>query len=179
VSRAFVDEDAGSDEAEGMLDIPLPLPPGAKNYMTPTGASKMADEFRRLTDLDRPRAMAALSAAGQADKSDSIRRLSMIDRRISYLRKMKSSLEVVDAPSTSERVVFGLVVKVREDSGAEMSYRIVGVDEADPEQGLLSWASPIAKSLIGKRVGEMAIARLPVGELRLRILEIDFPKPEF
>jgi transcription elongation factor GreB len=177
MSRAFVDEDAGSDEAEGMLDIPLPLPSGAKNYMTPEGASRMTDELRGLMDSERPRAMAALSAAGQADKSDSLCRLSMIDRRISYLQRMKSSLEVVDPPSTSERVVFGLVVKVREDSGAERSYRIVGVDEADPEQGLISWASPLAKSLIGKRVGEMAIARLPVGELRMLILEINFPKP--
>ncbi len=175
MSRAFVDEDAGSDEAEGMLDIPLPLPPGAKNYMTPEGASRMADELRKLTDFERPQALAALSAAEQADKSDSIRRLSEIDRRISYLGRMKSSLEVVSAPATTERIVFGLVAKVGEDDGTERTYRIVGVDESDPEIGLLSWASPIAKALIGKRVGEVALARLPVGERRMRVLDISFP----
>ena len=176
MSRAFVDEDAGSDEAEGMLDIPLPLPPGAKNYMTPEGASRMADELRRLADSERPRALAALSAADQADKSDSIRHLSEIDRRISYLGRMKSSLEVIAAPASTERIVFGLAARVREDDGIERIYHIVGVDESNPERGLLSWASPIAKALIGKRVGEMTVARLPVGERHMLILEISLPE---
>ncbi|HWP68392.1 MAG TPA: GreA/GreB family elongation factor [Rectinemataceae bacterium] len=175
MSRAFVDEDGGSDEAGGLFDIPLPLPAGAKNYMTPEGASRMADELRRLVDSDRPRALAALAAAAQADKATSIRHLSEIDRRISYLGRMQSSLEVVSTPATTERIVFGLAAKVSEGDGKEREYRIVGVDESDPENGLLSWASPIAKALIGKRVGEIAVAHLPVGERRMRILAISFP----
>jgi len=54
MSRAFVDEDAGSDEADGMHDIPLPLPSGARNYMTPKGAMKLAEELRTLTEAERP-----------------------------------------------------------------------------------------------------------------------------
>lgn len=172
MSRAFVDEDAGSDATGGMSDIPLPLPPGAKNYMTPEGARKMADELRRLAEEDRPRASGALAAAEAADKADAIRILSEIDRRISFLTRMKDRLEVVEPPARTDRMVFGLVARVSEDDGTEKNYRVVGVDESDPERGYISWASPIAKALIGKRKGEVAIARLPRQELRLRILEI-------
>jgi transcription elongation factor GreB len=187
VSRAFVDEDAGADETEGMHEIPLPLPPGARNYMTPEGAILLADELRRLAEEERPRAAKALAAAEQAEKAESLRRISAIDRRISYLTRMKAALSVVEPPANPERVVFGLVVKVREegvreesgagagaDAGVHAEYRIVGVDESDPERGYVSWASPVAKALIGKRAGEIAVVKLPVGEQRLRIMEIRF-----
>jgi transcription elongation factor GreB len=178
MSRAFVDEDAGSDETGGMHEIPLPLPSGARNYMTHEGARDMAEELRRLVEEERPRAVGALASAESADKADSIRKLSRIDRRITYLTRMKDKLEVVELPAGAERMVFGLVARIRDKDGAEAEYRIVGVDESDPEQGLVSWASPIAKSLIGKRAGETAVARLPLGEKQMLILEIGFAKPE-
>lgn len=172
MSRAFVDEDAGSDESDGLLDIPLPIPAGAKNYMTRDGAERLVEELRALSDIERPRAASALAAAVPADGSDSLRRLSEIDRRISYLARMKAALVAVDEPSSLERVVFGLVVRVREEGGGEAEYRIVGADESRPELGLLSWASPVARALVGKRIGELAVAALPRGELRMRVLEI-------
>jgi len=189
MSRAFVDEDAGSDETDGMHDIPLPLPPGARNYMTPEGAMRMADELRNLVDAERPQAAGALAAADPAAKSEYLRKVSEIDRRISYLSRMKSILSVVDPPSSAERVVFGLVVRVREEGGAEgtegidgaprdIEYRIVGVDESDPDRGYVSWASPVAKALIGKKVGDAVSARLPMGELKMTILGIHFAEPE-
>ena len=174
MSRAFVDEDAGSDEADGMHDIPLPLPSGARNYMTPKGAMKLAEELRNLTEAERPRASASLAAADQADKADHIRKLSEMDRRISYLTRMKSMLEVVETPSSAERMVFGLVARVRNQDGSEEEYRIVGVDESDPDRGWVSWASPTAKALIGKRAGETAVARLPGGERKMLVLGIGF-----
>lgn len=172
MSRAFVDEDAGSDETEGMHDIPLPLAPGARNYMTPGGAERMLDELRLLSDVERPKAAAALSAAEPAVKAEFLRKLSELDRRISYLSRMKSLLEVVEAPPGGDRVVFGLTARVREPDGTERDYRIVGADESDPERGLISWASPVARALLGKRVGEAAVVKLPQGEKRLTILEI-------
>ena len=176
MSRAFVDEDSGSDEADDLHELPLPLPQGAKNYMTPEGALALADELRGLTEIERPRAEALLAAAPPADSAAHIRRISHLDQRISYLARMKSALEVVSLPGSLERVVFGLEVGVRDEgSGEERSYRIVGVDESDPDRGLLSWASPVARSLVGKRVGELAVARLPRGECRMRILSIARP----
>lgn len=182
MSRAFVDEDAGSDETGGMHDIPLPLPPGSKNYMTPEGAMRMADELRNLAEAERPHAAGALAAAAPAAKSEYLRRVSEIDRRISYLSRMKSILSVVDPPSSVDRVVFGLVVRVREEGGIgsaprEVEYRIVGVDESDPGKGYVSWASPVAKALIGKKVGDAVSARLPLGELKMMILGIHFAEP--
>jgi len=183
MSRAFVDEDAGSDETDGMHEIPLPLPAGAQNYMTPEGAMRMADELRKLVEEERPKAAGALSAAEPADKADFIRRLSGIDRRISYLTRMKSMLEVVGAPASLERAVFGLVIRVREEPAAggvsrELAYRIVGVDEIDLARGYVSWASPIAKALIGKKAGDIVTVRLPLGEQRLQILEIRYEESE-
>lgn len=190
MSRAFVDEDAGSDETDGMHEIPLPLPAGARNYMTPEGAMRMADELRKLVEEERPKAASALSAADPAAKAEFLRRISIIDRQITYLSRMKAVLSVVELPASAERVVFGLVVKVREEVGAARhsgvgvkhgmepeaaTYRIVGADESDPDRGYVSWASPIAKALIGKRVGEVATVRLPAGERRLSVLDIAFP----
>lgn len=172
MSRAFVSEDSGSDEAEGMYEIPLPLPAGAKNYMTPEGADRMAAELRGLTETERPRAAAALAAAAAGDGAGAIRRLSEIERRISYLARMSSALEVASPPASLDRMVFGLVARVREEGGAEREYRIVGVDESDPDRGLLSWASPVARALVGKRCGDTAIARLPGGVMKLKILGI-------
>jgi transcription elongation factor GreB len=179
MSRAFVDEDAGADESADLYDIPLPLPPGSKNYMTPEGAARMAAELRNLVEVERPHA-AALAASGGTEPgaepgAEPLRRLAEIDRRISYLTRMGSMLETVDAPASADRVVFGLVVRVVEDGGAEREYRIVGVDESEPERGLLSWASPVARALMGKRQGDLALARLPKGEYRMRILGIHPP----
>jgi len=85
---------------------------------------------------------------------------------------MKSLLEVVSPPESRERMVFGLTARVREASGAESEYRIVGVDESDPERGLVSWASPVARALLGKHAGETAVVKLPQGEKRLTVLGI-------
>lgn len=176
MSRAFVDEDSGSDEADDMHEIPLPLPPGARNYMTPEGAARMTAELRSLLEVERPRAAAALAAAREDGQSQAIRHMSELDRRIAYLSRMNSSLEVVAQPASAEKVVFGLVVRVLEDGGAQKEYRIVGVDESDPDQGLLSWASPVAKALIGKRPGDLAVVRLPQGERSMEVLQVRFPE---
>lgn len=172
MSRAFVDEDAGSDETDDMHEIPLPLPLGVRNYTTPAGARKLADELRSLVDEQRPKAAAILAAA--EDKAEALRALSQIDRRIAYLSRMKASMEVVEPPASLERIVFGLVAQVRGSDGCESSYRIVGVDESNPERGWISWASPVAKALIGRAVGEQVVVKLPMGESRLKIIGIKY-----
>jgi transcription elongation factor GreB len=132
----------------------------------------MALELRGLVETERPRAAALAAAEGP----EALRHLAELDRRIAYLGRMSSLLETVEAPSSAERVVFGLVVRVlEEEGGAEREYRIVGVDESDPERGLLSWASPVARALIGKKPGDLALAHLPRGEYRMRILGIHPP----
>ena len=172
MSRAFVSEDSGSDEADDLADIPLPLPPGAKNYMTKAGAAILSAELRELGERALPHAQAELASSAAGDQGGAIRKISEIERRLSYLRRMEALLEVVDEPTSTDRVVFGLEVLVAGEDGTERSYRIVGADESDPDRGLLSWASPVARSLIGKRVGDLAIAALPRGDRRIRVLSI-------
>lgn len=173
MSRAFVDEDSGSDEADDLADIPLPLPAGAKNYMTPRGAAALLSELRGLSESELPKAQAALAQAASGEQASAIRKVSEVERRLAYLRRMEALLQVVEEPASTERVVFGLEVLVsEEDVGVERSYRIVGVDESSPQNGLLSWASPVARALVGKRVGDLAVAVLPRGERRMRVLAI-------
>ncbi len=178
MSRAFVDEDSSSDETDDMHEIPLPLAPGVKNYMTADGALRMMEALRTLVDVERPSVAAALAAADAQAKSKPLREISRIDRRISYLSRMKALMEVVQPPGSLERMVFGLVARVEEEDGTETCYRIVGVDESDPDRGWISWASPVAKALIGKSAGDLAVVKLPMGERRMKILGIEYAKEE-
>ena len=69
MSRAFVDEDSSSDETDDMHEIPLPIAPGVRNYMTAEGALRMVEELRRLTEVERPRAAALLSTSTPPSRS--------------------------------------------------------------------------------------------------------------
>ncbi|KPJ85361.1 MAG: transcription elongation factor GreB, partial [Spirochaetes bacterium DG_61] len=97
------------------------------------------------------------------------------DRRIQYLTKMVENLEVVDPKRQDlDRVLFGARVSVLENGRSTKVYRIVGVDESNPPEGRISWFSPIAKALTGKRVGETVSLRIPAGEVKLKILRIEY-----
>lgn len=178
MSRAFVDESAQQPHEEDAPELKIPLPPGARNYSTPRGAARLRAELSELQQAQRPRLMAAIGQIGDTDK-DALavqrRKLREMDRRIEYLVRMCSNLEVIDpALQRSDRVIFGATVTVREDGGAERTYRIVGVDEADPAEGSISWVSPVARALVSRRVGDTAILKLPEGSARLEITGIRF-----
>ena len=146
MSRAFVDESASESQENEAPELKIPLPPGARNYVTPQGAERLRAELGELLALEAPR-------------------LREVDRRIEYLSRMRAIMEVV-SPSVGhpDRVEFGTTVTVREAGGSEKTYRIVGVDESDPAQGLVSWISPLARALVGKRPGEQARVKLPANE---------------
>ena len=187
MSRAFVGDDqydAASDEAP---ELKIPIPPGSRNYMTPEGAAALAEELGRLETEARPALVAEVDRLGKEGSyaapeahSNARRALSRVNRRIEYLTTMASLAETVEHPDGGyDRVRFGATVTVRDAAGAEARYRIVGVDEADPEHGRIGWTSPIARALIGKRTGEKTVAVLPEGERRLVVLRIDpGSKPE-
>ncbi|HUJ75272.1 MAG TPA: GreA/GreB family elongation factor [bacterium] len=154
MSRAFVDESASENSEHLSPELRIPLPPGAKNYVTPAGAARLAAELEQLLALPQPR-------------------LPEAERRIQYLSRMRSLMEVVPAPAAPvARVVFGTAVTVRDVAGGERVYRIVGVDESDPAHGAVSWISPVARALTGRRPGEQVRVRLPSGEQVLTVLRI-------
>jgi transcription elongation factor GreB len=173
MSRAFVDEDSASGRDEEVVPLKLPLPPGARNYMTPQGAARQAAELRELQLARRP-ALAA-KAAAESSPGPARRALGECDRRISYLSRMQALLEVVDpAAQPPDRVRFGATVSVRQSPEGERRVRIVGVDEAEPGSGDVSWISPIARALLGARVGDTVRCELPSGPTRFRVLAIDY-----
>lgn len=151
-----------------------------KNYITPPGAKKLRDELHRLLHVERPEVVRTVAwAASNGDRSENAdyiygkRRLRELDRRIRFLTKRLESAEVIDpSAQKSDRVLFGATVTVADESGAERVYQIVGVDESDPARGRVSWISPLAKALLGKKAGEVLTFRSPKGEEELEILSI-------
>jgi transcription elongation factor GreB len=145
--------------------------------MTPRGAERLRAELAEL-QRERPRLNAALGLVEGSERDvrgEQRRRMREMDRRIEYLSRMHSNLEVIDpAQQRSDRVVFGATVTVREIGGGERTYQIVGVDEADPENGRLSWISPVARALVSARVGDTVTLKLPGGETKLTVIALRF-----
>jgi transcription elongation factor GreB len=168
MSKAFTREDDTPDDPP--LRRRSPLPPGVRNLITPAGADRLARELKDLVEMDRPRLLA------DRQTSDSQFELKRIDQRIALLTEILETAVIVPRPPAHEHQVrFGAEVTVR-NAADIVTYRIVGVDEADLDQDLISWRSPLAAALLNKRVGEQIKLRLPVGEQQLEILRIAYPE---
>lgn len=148
------------------------LPDGAKNYLTPDGAQRMRQELLNLASSEPASPEPHQTGEMAALTPDKRRR----DRRMRELEEILRSAEVVPPPpaSAAETVQFGAHVTVREASGDEFSYRIVGVHETDLPSGWISWLSPIAKALMNARSGDLIRFQAPFGEMRLEIVKVEY-----
>ena len=178
MSRAFVRED-DQERHEDVPEIRIPLPQGARNYMTPAGAEQLQNELHELVSSERPKLtarVARLAIGGDGSDADGSRlRLRKIDRRVEYLSRMAALLEVIDpAQQSSDKIMFGATVVVSDTRESQRTYKIVGVDESNPEQGKISWASPVARALVGARVDDDVTVALPGGESHLKVNKIDY-----
>jgi transcription elongation factor GreB len=181
MSKAFTRESEQDDDEE--LEAESPLPAGTKHYMTPRGHRALREEFERLVKVERPDLVKVVSwAAGNGDRSENgdyiygKKRLREIDKRIRFLTKRLDNAMVVD-PSDQEnleQVFFGATVTLCESDGSEVSYQIVGIDEADAGQGLISWISPLARALMKAREGDVVNFQSPAGLREIEILEIRY-----
>ena len=170
MSKAFTRESDDLPERPNTPRASSLLPPGAKNYLTPEGAQRLGEELERLLQAERPR-VAALPEAGGARRQQ----LQALDQRILHLQESLQSAVIVPPPAPPwEQVRFGATVTVREESGAQTRYRIVGVDETDLDRDWVSWLSPIAKALLQTRLGQRVRFRFPSGEAELEIAGIDY-----
>jgi transcription elongation GreA/GreB family factor len=151
MSRAFV-----KDQDEAVDDLPERLISTAPNLVTPEGLGSIEAEVARLSD--------ALANAGD-DRAERAR----IARDLRYWTARRGSAHVIDKPADCTEVRFGCAVTFHRDDGRQQSFRIVGEDEADPQQGTISHVSPLARALIGKRVGDVA----RVGPSEIEIVAID------
>ncbi len=170
MSKAFTRESDDSRDTQPAVRPTAPLPPGARNYITPDGAARLKVEFDRLVDNDRPE----LNRAPE-DDHDAKQRLQLVVRRIHHLEQVLRSAVVSYPPQDDRnRVRFGATVTIRTPQGEEEDYRIVGVDETDIDRGWISWLSPLAKALINTQVGQRVQFRFPSGQAVLEILRIHY-----
>ncbi len=152
--------------------------------ITKRGAEKLKAELHRLKTLDRPQVIAAIAEArSHGDLSENAEyeaakdRQGFIEGRIQEVEGKLSAAQIID-PATLDaggRVVFGSTVELAdEDSGASVTYQIVGEDEADLKLGLINISSPIARALIGKEEGDTAEVQAPGGIRRYEVVAVSY-----
>ena len=152
--------------------------------LTKRGAELLKDELQRLKNVERHAVIQAIAEArAQGDLSENAEyeaakdKQGFIEGRILELEGKLAAAQVIDpsAVDAGGRVVFGATVDLEEEaSGNEVTYQIVGDDEADLKHGLISISSPIARALIGKEAGEVAEVQAPAGIKRYEIVEVRY-----
>ena len=152
--------------------------------LTVSGAEKLKAELQRLKTVERPRIIQAIAEArAHGDLSENAEyhaakeQQSFIEGRIAEVEGKLASAQVIDPKTVNAegRVVFGATVDLLdEDSNTESTYQIVGDDEADIAQGMISISSPIARALIGKEAGDSVEVRVPDGTRHYEILDVRY-----
>lgn len=153
-------------------------------FITPDGFARIRAEYEQLFGTERPKLVETISwAAGNGDRSENgdyiygRKRLREIDRRLGYLSKVMKGARVVDPASQPDRDVvrFGATVELADEDDARRTFTIVGDDEADASAGRIAWGSPMARALVGARVGDERSVRLPAGEKSWEVMAIRYP----
>lgn len=160
-----------------------PRPRGSR-YITPEGAQRMRAEVKFLWEQERPRVTQAVSdAAKLGDRSENAdyiygkKRLREIDSRVRFLTKRLEEITVVDRiPDDRDKVFFGARVTLEDENGKEVKYRIVGPDEFNVKEGLISMDSPVARALLGKRIDDEVEIQQMEQWVTYYICEIEYPE---
>lgn len=158
---------------------------GPPRFISPGGLAALRREYDRLMGVERPQVVEIVSwAASLGDRSENAdylygkKRLREIDRRLGHLARVMKAARVVDPAAQVERgeVRFGATVTIVEEDGRKRCLTILGDDEADTGRDEIGWSSPVARALIGARVGDERSVRLPAGERWLEVLAIAYPQ---
>ena len=159
----------------------VPQQPGSK-YITPEGKKRLSDEFEFLWREKRPAVTAALAAAAaEGDRSENAeyiyrkKQLREIDSRIHHLKDRLEHIKVVDSgPDNEAQVFFGAWVRLEDGEGNISEYRIVGPDEFDPAQNLISMDAPMARALMKKTEGDEVMVKRPKGDTVFLIKKVQY-----
>lgn len=162
-----------------------PRPPSSA-LITPAGAAKLRAELDQLWKVERPRVTQEVAdAAAQGDRSENAeyiygkKRLREIDRRVRFLSKRLEHVKIVnEKPTDASRVFFGAWVTLEDEDGNEVEYRIVGPDESDAHKRWISMDAPLAKGLIGKRLGDEVMIVRPKGEAEFTVVGVRYDEPK-
>ncbi|MES2787953.1 MAG: transcription elongation factor GreB [Pseudomonadota bacterium] len=185
MSKAFTRETDPSDDEEEQAGAPV-IPPGARNYITPAGYTRLRDELLQLIDEERPKVVEVVHwAASNGDRSENgdyiygKKRLREIDRRIRFLTRRLEIAEIADPAlhHGGDQVFFGATVTYADEAGHERTITIMGIDEADTLAGQVSWVSPIARALIKAREGDVVKLTTPLGVQEVEVLKVAYPAP--
>ena len=185
MSKAFTSEETADEPI--VVRARAPLPAGVPNYMTDRGLALLRSELERLERerdaLTGPGAgeAAPIAAAGEAapvspvSESERRTRLLALAPRLAELgQRIASALVPPIPPDTPDEIRFGATVEVRDEAGLVRRYQIVGVDEANAREGRLAFVSPMARALLGRRVGERAQVPTPRGDEEFEVLAIAY-----
>src|SRR6476620_8252013 len=154
-------------------------------FISPEGFARVRAEYDELFGVERPKMVEVVSwAASLGDRSENAdylygkKRLREIDRRLGYLAKVMKAAKVVDpaAQESRDQVRFGATIEVADEEDGRRTLTIVGDDEADASVGRIGWSAPLARALVGARVGDERIVRLPAGEKSYEVIAIRYPE---
>lgn len=182
MSDSFTTEFEEEDNEEQLAPAQH-VPLGSKNYITPAGFRRLQDELDQLWKTERPTLVQTITwAASNGDRSENgdyiygKKRLREIDKRIRFLAKRLENSEVIDPALRvdCDQVFFGATVTVCGKDGEKRTFSIVGVDEANPACGLVSWVSPLARALLKAREDDTVTLRLPSGVDELLVVEVAY-----
>lgn len=164
MSRGFVKEDDLEHAGTNLPERPISTHP---NYVTPTGLQQLNAQAEVL-DKER------ILYTAKKDDPIALQKLAMIDRDLRYLSsRIEQAILVSPSNQAKDTVLFGAQVLVEDDAGQQLTFYIVGEDEADISLNKVSWVSPLAKALIGHKIGENVLWKRPAGNMQLEIIAID------
>ena len=164
MSRAFVKEPDG-DQAE--TDLPVRLQSEHPNYITLKGLEK---QKAYLHDL-----ISQCSALKKSNTLAEKSKIKLLNADITYLKqRVESAIPVKVEEQEGENIRFGATIILVDKNDTQYKFTIVGEDEADVENGLISWVSPLATALIGKQAGDVIVWARPLGALELEIEEFNY-----
>jgi transcription elongation factor GreB len=153
-------------------------------FITPDGFARIRAEYDDLFGNERPKVVEIVSwAASLGDRSENAdylygkKRLREIDRRLSHLARVMKVAKIVDPASQTSRdeVRFGASVELADEDDNRRTVTVIGDDESDATIGRIGWSAPLARALIGAKVGDERIVRLPGGEKSYEVIAIRYP----
>ncbi|GAB2563080.1 GreA/GreB family elongation factor [Spirosoma aerophilum] len=171
MSRAFLKNESADDPV--VIPARAPLPPGTTNYVTSRGLDLLRNE---LAQLEREHAHVQLN---ESDETERTRQLALLNGRIGAINQRIATVKLVNIhEQPTDEVRFGARVHLQSRNvrlpNTDRQLTIVGVDEADASHGLIAFTAPIARLMLGKRVGDQIALRTPIGENVMEIVAISY-----
>jgi transcription elongation factor GreB len=164
MSRAFVKE-LDEQSNDDVIERPQSEFP---NYITIVGLDQIKNDLEQMRNQYR-------ELKSREDELSAKSQIKSLEADIRYLEKrIQCALPIDPRLQSGEEIRFGATVELVDEEGKSHSFRIVGEDEADADKGDISWVSPLARELIGKKGGDTLVWKKPTGDLELEILEINY-----